>query len=368
MAATNFARLTPRQKVVWSRDVWEAARDQMLCKKFMGESENAAFHRITELTKNEKGERVLIHLVADLIGDGVIGDNNREGMEEELMSYSQEITIDLISHQVVSKGKLAEQKTVIKFREMARNRLAHWMADRVDQLALLTASGISYEYNLDGSKRDASSPFPDLAFAADVTAPSSKRHRLWNGTSLVAGDTTAITTDCTPSYKMIVDVIAYCKTHYIKPLRAGGKDYYVFLMQPNSVAQLKKDPDYLRAVQNIAAKDGQKSPFFTGATVTVDGAVIHEDRRVFGTQGAPLGEKWGSAGNTNGTRTLVLGAQALGVADLENPEWEEKKFNYSKKLGISVDKLLGFLKPKFYSIYDKSVEDFGVLALDHYQQ
>ncbi len=368
MAATNFARLTPRQKIVWSRDVWEAARDQMLMKKFMGESDGSAFHRITELTKDEKGEKVLIHLVADLVGDGVIGDNNREGMEEEMMSYSQEITIDLISHQVVSKGKLAEQKTVIRFREMARNRLAHWMADRCDQLALLTVSGVSYEYNLDGTLRDAGSPFPDLAFAADVTAPSPKRHRLWNGTSLVAGDTAAVTVDCVPNYKMIVDTVAYCKTHYIKPLRAGGKDYYVFLMQPNTLAQLKKDPDYIRAVTQIAGKDGVKSPFFTGATVTIDGAVIHEDRRVFGTQGAALGDKWGATGNINGTRTLVLGAQALGVADLENPEWEEKKFNYDKKLGISVDKLIGFLKPKFYSIYDKSVEDFGVLSLDHYQQ
>ena len=334
----------------------------------MGTDANSAVQRITDLTKDEKGERVLMHLGADLVGDGVIGDNNREGMEEELMSYSQEITIDLISHQVVSKGKLAEQKTVISFREMARNRLAHWMSDRCDQLGLLTLSGVSYEYNCDGSKREASSPFPDLAFAADVTAPSAKRHRLWNGTSLVAGDTTAITTDCTPSYKMIVDVMAYCKTHYIKPLRSGGKEYYVFLMQPNTLAQLKKDPDYIRAVTQVATKDGTKSPFFTGATVTIDGAVIHEDRRVFGTQGAPAGEKWGTDGTINGSRTLVLGAQALGVADLENPDWVEKKFNYDKKLGISVDKLIGFLKPKFYSIYDKSVEDFGVLALDHYQQ
>jgi hypothetical protein len=28
--------------------------------------------------------------------------------------------------------------------------------------------------------------------------------------------------------------------------------------------------------------------------------------------------------------------------------------------------MFGFLKPKFYSIYDKSVEDFGMIAVDHY--
>lgn len=367
MAVTNFARLTPRQKIVWSRDVWSAARNQMFIKKFLGSDDGAMIQRITELTKDEKGEKVLIHLVADLVGDGVIGDNNREGMEEEMMSYSQEITIDLISHQVLSKGKLAEQKTVIKFREMARTRLAYWMADRVDQLGMLTLSGVSYAFNLDGSKRDSESPFPDLAFAADVTAPSSKRHRLWNGTNLVPGDTSAVTSACVPKYSMIVDAVAYAKTHYIKPLRAGGRDYYVLLIQPNTLAQLKKDQDYQRAIITAMPRD-VKNPWFTGATITIDGAVIHEDNRIFGTQGAPAGEKWGADGNVNGTRSLLCGAQALGMADLEEPEWVEKKFNYDKKLGISVDKLLGFLKPKFYSIYDKSVEDFGVLAIDHYQQ
>jgi len=39
-----------------------------------------------------------MHLLADLTDDGVIGDNEREGNEEEMMSYSDTITIDLISH------------------------------------------------------------------------------------------------------------------------------------------------------------------------------------------------------------------------------------------------------------------------------
>ena len=36
MAVTNFAGLNSKQKIVWSRDVWSAARDQMFCKKFLG--------------------------------------------------------------------------------------------------------------------------------------------------------------------------------------------------------------------------------------------------------------------------------------------------------------------------------------------
>lgn len=137
-------------------------------------------------------------------------------------------------------------------------------------------------------------------------------------------------------------------------------------MPPGTLAQLKKDADYQRAVVALAQKDGAKSPWFTGGTVTIDGAVIHEHRLVYSTTGAASGSKWGSGGTVDGTRTLLCGAQALGMADLGTPEWVEKKFDYDSKVGISIDKMFGLLKPKFYSIYDESVQDFGVLAIDHF--
>lgn len=365
MAVTNFARLNSKQKIVWSRDVWSAARDQMFVKKFLGTGPGAMIQRITELTKTEKGEKVLMQLVADLVEDGVIGDDEREGNEEEMQNFEVELSIDLISHQVKNKGKMADQKTVINFREQAKERLAYWLANRIDQLVFLTLSGISYAF-LNNGKPRVGSPFPSLSFAADVSAPSSKRHLMWNGTNLVTSNTGSITSSFTASYKMIVDAVAYAKDHYIKPLMAAGKEYYVILVKPGTLAQLKKDADYQRAVVALAQKDGANSPWFTGGTVTIDGAVIHEHRLVYSTTGAASGNKWGAGGAVEGTRTLLCGAQALGMADLGVPEWVEKKFDYDSKVGISVDKMFGLLKPKFYSIYDESVEDFGVLAIDHF--
>lgn len=366
MAVTNFAALAPKQKIVWSRDVWSAARDKMFTKRFLGKGDSAMIQRITELTKTEKGEKVLMQLVADLVEDGVIGDNQREGNEESMQSYAQEIQIDLLSHQVKNKGKLAEQKTVIRFREQGRDKLAYWLANRIDQLVFLALSGVSFAYRCDGAPRG-NSPFPSLSFAADVSAPSAMRHLNWNGTSLEDGDTTKIANTYLASYKMIVDLIAYAKDHYVKPLNEGGKEYYVLLVKPGTLAQLKKDPDYQRAVVT-GAQRGMNNPWFTGATVTIDGAVIHEHRLVFNTKGAASGSKWGADGTVDGTRTLLCGAQALGMADLGPPEWDEEYFDYKTKQGISIDKMFGLLKPKFYSIYDKSVEDFGTVAVDHYLQ
>lgn len=126
MALTNFAALTAEQKMVWSKDLWKQARDLTFINKFMGSSDSV-IQRITELTKTEKGEKVIMHLLADLVEDGVVGDNERENNEEEMKTYNDQITIDLISHGVRQKGKLAEQKTVVSFRENAKERLAYWL-------------------------------------------------------------------------------------------------------------------------------------------------------------------------------------------------------------------------------------------------
>jgi N4-gp56 family major capsid protein len=364
---TNFASLTPIQKVNWARETWSAARDQMFIKNFMGKGENNVIQRITELSKTEKGEQCVFQLVADLVGDGVIGDNEREGNEEAMQSHSQIITIDQISHGVKNKGKMADQKTVINFREQGKDKLSFWLANRADQLAFLTMSGISYAFNNDGSPR-VNSPFPSLAFAADVKAPSAKRSLMWDGTSLAVSNTGNITSAYVPKYSMIVDAIAYAKEHRIKPLMSGGKPYFVMFLAPGSLAQLKKDPDYQRAVVAVATKAGTDSPWFTGATVTVDGAVLHEHGLVYTTKGAASGAKWGAGGAVNGTRTLLCGAQALGMADLGPGDWVEKLFQYDSQVGLNIDKILGLLKPQFYSIYDKSIEDFGLLSIDHYLQ
>ncbi len=362
---TNFGALTPQQKLVWSRDTWSAARDQMFLKRFMGKTQNAMIQVIKELTKTEKGDQALIQLVADLVEDGVIGDNEREGNEEAMQSYSQVISLDLMTHSVRNQGKLADQRTVISFREQGRDKLAYWLGNRFDQLGFLTMSGISYEFKNNGARRT-NSPFPKLAFAADVAAPTSKRSLMWDGQSLEFSNTGSITKDFLPSYKMIVDLIAYAKEHYVRPLKDGGKDYFVLLVAPGTLANLKKDPDYQRAVVAVATKAGTDSPWFTGSTVTVDGAVIHEHNLVYTTKGAPAGSKWGAGGNVNGTRTLLCGAQAMAMVDLGAPDWVEKLFDYDSRQGINIDKMLGLLKPQFYSIYDESVEDFGIIGLDHY--
>lgn len=364
---TNFTLLTTEQKTVWSRDLWRYARNQSFIAQFLGDGPNATIQHIKELTKTEKGARAVMTLVPDLEGDGVVGDNTLKGREEQIKAYDLVVRIDQMRNANKSKGRMADQKTIVKFRETSRDVLSYWLGDRIDQLAILTLSGVAYSLKNDGASR-VGSEFPQLEFAADVTAPSAGRRLRWDATAgalVASGATSAVTATDTPSWKMLVQAKAYAKTNYIRGIRKGGQETYDVIMHPNAMAKLKQDADYLAAVRH-AQERGDKNPLFTGAVPTIDGLRIHEHRHVFNTLGTAT--KWGSGNNVEGNAVLFLGAQSMGMADLGDPMWDEEEDDYGNNQGIAIGKILGFLKPQYITQYGATgvagtKQDFGSLVI-----
>ena len=378
MTKTNFAALTSEQKTVWSRDLWMAARNASFLNQFAGSGPNAMVQRITELTKSEKGTRAVITLVADLEGDGVVGDYDMEGNEEQIKAYDQVIQIDQLRNANRTTGRVADQKSIVGFRGTSKDVLGYWLGDRIDQMGFLTLSGVSYTLKNNGALRPvlaAGKNLNDLEFAADVTAPSTNRHYRWDATAgaIVAGDTTAVVATDTPSYKMLVLMKAKAKDHYIRGIKGpNNTEYFHVFMTPQGMAKLKLDSDFLANVRNAGPR-GDKNPLFSGSMVMQDGLIIHEFRHVFNTSGATAGTapnagspgyKWGANADVNGQRVLFCGAQALGMADLGAPSWDEDKFDYGNQLGISTGKIMGFKKPVFHSNVTATNEDFGVMVVD----
>jgi N4-gp56 family major capsid protein len=368
MALTNFAALTTEQKTVWSKDMWKAARDYQFMSKFTGTGPTSMIQRITELKKTEKGARAVITLVADLEGDGVAGDRTLEGNEEAMSSSDQVIRIDQLRHAVRHEGRMADQKSVVMFRENARDTLAYWMADRMDQLGFLTLSGIAYTSKTDGATRTGSD-LPNLEYAADVTVPSANRHRRWDVdtvNTLQAGSTASVVATDLPSLQMLISLKAYAQEQFLKPIRGeGNMSFYHVFMTPHGVASLKQDTDFMSAWREAMPRS-PNNPIFKGTdTIWVDGLAIHTFRHVYDTQGLTSGvDKWGSGNTVDGQRVLLCGAQAMGYADIGDPEWVEKGFDYDNQQGISVGKICGLLKPQFTSQVTGTTEDFGVIACD----
>ncbi len=378
MALTNFGMLTGDQLQTWSRDFWRVARNMSFVNQFAGTGQNALVQRVTELTKSEKGTKANITLLADMTGDGITGDNTLEGNEEALRAFDITIELDQLRFANRIAGRMADQKTVVNFREQSRDALAYAMADRMDQLAFLSLSGVAYTHKTNGGLRPTSATagheLVDLEFASDVSAPTGDRHRRISGTSLAAGDTTAVTATDKLGYKHIVELKAYAKDNYIRGIRGAGNDeiFHMFVT-PQQMATLKLDSDFLANVRNAGVRGSSNSLFSGSASLMVDGVMIHEFRHVFSTEGGTTGTssnagaagyKWGADADVSGARALFCGAQSLAMADIGLPEIVEDTFDYENQAGISIGKIFGLRKPKYNSDISGSVQDFGVICLD----
>jgi N4-gp56 family major capsid protein len=378
MANTNFASLTSEQLTAWSRDFWRVARNMSFINQFAGSGSNAMVQRVSELTKSDKGARAVLTLLADMTGDGVTGDNTLEGNEESLRAYDIVIQLDQLRFANRLAGRLADQKSVVTFREHSRDALAYAIADRIDQLAFLTLTGVAYTQKNNGALRPvytSGQNLGDLAFNGDITAPTSNRHRRWDATNgLVAGSTIATVAADKLAYNTIVDLKAYAKDNYIRGIRsAGNEESFHLFVTPQVMADIKLDSDFLANVRNAGVRGPSNSLFAGSSSLMVDGVFIHEFRHVFNTSGATTGTssnagaagyKWGADADVNGSACLFCGAQALAMADIGLPEMVEDNFDYGNQNGISIGKIFGLKKPKFNSDINGAVEDFGVVRLD----
>lgn len=366
MASTDFGALSAAQKKVWSEKTWRQGRDKSfwLSSGMIGKGTDDTtkpIHLVTELTATARGDRCVMQLVADLAGDGVAGDNELDGNEEPLVNDSQEIVIDLFRNGAKSKGKMSLQRTVIRFRAQARDKLSFWLADRLDDLCHLTIAGRAYTLNVNGSTRPAGSQLPQLAFASSVTAASANRIMF----ASTATSEATLTTAMTMNWNLIVQAKAAAARKKIQPIRDGGREYYAVVMSTEQARDLKQDATYQTNVGRAALR-GSSNPLFKGTFAVIDDVMLYEHNKVFNTLGLASASKWGSGGTVDGAQASVIGSQALGFARIGEPTFEESTLtDYGNREGIGYGRMIGLLKPVFRTPPTEGTgsEDYGVIAL-----
>jgi N4-gp56 family major capsid protein len=368
MAKTDFAAMTTETKNVWARDVWKVARNKSFLQKFTGTDHNAMIHRITELTKTERGTEAIYILVPDLEGDGVTGDYDLEGNEEAIKAFTDKVQIDQMRNANRNTGRMADQATVVNFRKTSRDVLGYWLADRYDQQGFLTLSGIAYTQTNNGGTRPVKSTgqnMGDLAYAADVSAPTANRILRVSGDGLDDTSNASLTANDKFGYRHIVEAMAFGRDNYIRGVKGDhGSDIYHFFLTPQGMANLKLDADFLANVRNAGIRGSSNSLFAGGESFMIDGAMVHSYRHVYSNDKQADGSKWGASNNIGGQRVLMCGAQSLAMADIGAPYWDEDVFDYKNQYGISIGKICGMKKPVFRSAVTDTDEDFGVVCID----
>lgn len=364
MPVTDFGALSDARKRVWAAETWQAGRDQSfwMSQGFVGKSDidmNRPIQRVSKLTETERGTECVMQLVQDMQSDGVVADNELDGNEEAMINDAQTIRIDQLRHGVKSKGEMSEQATVIRFRTTGKEKLSFWLADKLDEMLFLVASGRAFTLKLDGTTRTGSQ-LPSLSFAADVAAASTNR-------IVHAGSATSeatITASDKMSWTVIVNAKAKAKRKKLRPIREGGKEYFAMVISSEQARDLALDPTY-QTILRTAEKVGAGNPLFSGALATVHGVILHEHNKVFNTLGLGAGSKWGSGSTIDGAQAIMFGAQAMGLAILGNLFFRESdKTDYNNRPGIGVGRKIGMLKPQFISLPDSGArEDFGIISV-----
>lgn len=367
MTQTNYGSTAELRKIVFATDVLRQMEDQgfWFVNNLVGSGTadmSRPIHRVTEVTTTTRGTKYVMPFVSQLpLGSGVVGTATLTGNESSNYSDAQTINIDQLRNGVRSSGMIAEQATVIRFDVTAKNVLADWFTESWAIQATQVAAGQSFAYNTDGSVRG-NSNWPSLAFASDISAPTSAR-KLFAG---AATSTASLTTSDTMSMTVVNRAVTMARRQLLKPTKINGKDWYYLVMAPESLRDLQNSDAWRSAVSQGDLR-GDTNHLFAGGTPTIYGAVILDSRHIPTTFGVTSGSKYGGSGTVDGSQALLLGAQSVGYAEVTQPKFESADdTDYKDKQGFSFGAIYGLKKMAFKDRNNNDTrQDYGVISVYH---
>jgi len=354
MAATEYGVNHPLAVKLWSRKLIREALKTTYFSRFMGSGTDSLIQLKPETSKGA-GDKVTFGLRMQLSGAGVQGDATLEGNEEALTTYSDSVTIDQLRHAVISKGKMSEQRVPFSVRDEAMSGLRDWMADRFDT---------SFFNQIAGNTAQTDTKYTGN-MATSAPSATSGNSRWLIPSSHTTEASLSVTDIFQLSYIDRAVNAAKTATPLIRPVKSGGKDYFVMFLHPNQVYQLRTDATANRITwydaQKARVQGGDtgesESPIFNGALGVYNGVVLHEANRI-----PTLANSTSSSGAVY--RAVLCGAQAavmaFGEGNDESGNWVEKLFDYDNQLGVKAGSIFAIKKTVFNSI------DFGTIVASSY--
>src|SRR6185295_13728078 len=338
---TNYGVNHPLAIKKWSNELMSEALKKTYVLQFMSKSKDSLVSIKSDLTTSGGGDRIRQGIRSQLRGDGVQGDSTLEGNEESLETFYQDVVVDQLRHAVRSQGKMSEQRVPFSVRDEARDGLADWWADRIDQwffnqIAGNTAvsDGRYYGFN--------ATVLPDADHVSYGNSGVA-------GTAIETIEANSIsnTTVCKMNLTFIDTAIEKAKIakNALRPIKVNGKSHYVMFLHPYQVTSLRTNTatgqwaDIQKSV--IQGGAGTDNPIFTGALGMYNNVVLHESVRV------PAART-----NTSVRRAILCGAQAACIAFGRNYgkdtfSWVEELFDYKNKLGVAAGCQAGMIKTRF---------------------
>jgi N4-gp56 family major capsid protein len=216
---------------LWASDLLIEAEKLSFWNQYEGaQGSGMPIIRKDDLTK-AAGDRINVQTLSNLTGTGVTGVTKLKGTEEKLILGQITIVPDWIRH-AVSYNKDAKTKVNFEIRNTAKNALARWLADQLDQ-KIFTAAVTGATHTV---------------FGGDATSTA----------TLNAGDEM--------SCKVLDRVKTVLKKQRALPLRGSrkGTAYYGIVISADDAYQLRQDSTWVSAQSEAGVRGEENNPLFTG--------------------------------------------------------------------------------------------------------
>lgn len=289
---------------VWAKRVLKEHLRDGFWGRFMG----SAIVQQTELLG--AGDTLHIQVTNPLSGAGVEGDTALlQGNEENLTTSEIKCLPKLIRHGVRTYRR-ANKKSILDLRMEARDRLAEWGAEVMDDKRFLNFSLLTFA--------------ADANFGGDHGAEAYTPNVYVCGGGADEGDV-EVGDDLTVEAVQEISLKLY--TQKARPVMIDGQEYFALVVSPYALHALKREAEYRDWVREAHTR-GPENPFFRGATAIIDGMVIFRHTNVI------TAATGGVGGTVPYFQGIAFGAEAFVEAVDEAPSWAEESFDYGNELGV----------------------------------
>lgn len=380
MAVGNTVSIDANRPELWRKELWADVSEKivfaqhgLMARGKPNENVNAVVKLMDDLNK-DKGDTITFALTTKLgANSGVTGDNELEGNESQLTSYSESMAISQWRDAVRLSGRLDEQKNAYDMRKDAKDKLSIRIQEFLEKQVFIKLAGVTNSSLTDvtgatycgtftdGTNVHAWSNTPDAIPAADTAAGQGNRYLC---ADFAAGaDSLASTDELSPGLIERAVIKAETIAPYIQPLRIKGQNYYVLFVHPHQMYDLREDTTFSAALKDAWWR-GEENPLFKNADLVWNGVIIKKHNYVPFLDISVAGNNFAAAASgtdfsADAYRALLCGAQAVCISNAaKGPQWEEKSFDYGNKWAISSGIIGGVHKPMFNS------KEYGVIAID----
>lgn len=327
-------------------------------KKFEGDGDNYVIQRMREV-ESDAGDRISFDLAMQFIGQPTYGDEVREGLEENLRMYTDEILIDQVRHSSNPGGRMSRKRTLHDLRAICRDRESDYWSRFIDQVKFIYLSGAR------GINLFPAIPLGWTGHAGNAIQAPDAAHQMWPTDAITAK------TGVAAGDKMTRTIIERAGTRAtmmqeedntlvsLQPVSIDGEPHFVTLMSEYQAYDMRTSTatgDWFDIQKAATTAEGRNNPIFKGALGMLNNIVLHKHEY------AIRFNDYGAGANVEAARALFLGRQAgaiaYGAPGGLSFQWTEELKDGGNRMVIYCGTIFGFKKTRFNG------RDFGVMAID----